>query len=118
MKRRIIVTVLAFALAMSVAVYASAEQITAGSSGFTNVSFSNGYYGFCIDRYLSGAYSGDSFNVADDTSAAKSNADGSDISQKLKILFTQCFDTLFLSNGNGGYVIDSNKADGDLAYSR
>ena len=115
MKKRIMAAVLAVALTLSMFIYASAEQVTSTENGFVDISFSNGYHGFCIDRYLTGAYANDSFTVADDTSAATSNADNSDISQQLKILFTMFFTDFFVSDGNGGYVMDSDKADSDVA---
>ncbi len=110
MKKIISVAVLAVMVFLSIAVFASAEQITSTSSGFSNVTFSNGYHGFCIDADLSGAYSGDSFTSADDTSAAENNDDKRDVSQQLKILFVLCFEDMFVSDGNGGYVMDSLKA--------
>ncbi len=116
MKRAISVIILSVILTFSVAVSVSAEQVTSTGTGFTNIGFSNGYKGFCIDRYLSGSYSGDSFTTAKNTSVADNNSDKSDISQKLKLLFTQCFEDFFIPDGNGGYVIDSDKADSGVAY--
>lgn len=89
---------------------AFAQQVTAVGQDYQDVAFSNEFNGFCIDNSLKGAVSGDSYNVAQSTSAAKNNGDGSDISQKLKLLFTQCFEDIFISDGNGGYVLDSTKA--------
>ncbi len=103
-----LVVILIFSFTLAVPV--SAQQVTAITNGFTNVEFSNGYFGYCIDRDLHGAYTNDVFNTSD-TSIAKSNVDNSDISQYLKILFTQHFSELFVSDGNGGYVLDSNKKD-------
>ncbi len=40
-----------------------------------------------------------------DTSAAISNYDNREIAQDLKILFTQCFESVFVADGNGGYKI-------------
>ncbi|MBQ4647868.1 MAG: hypothetical protein IJB76_01750, partial [Clostridia bacterium] len=82
---------------------------TAQSNGFTNVPFSNGYVGFCIDMNLDGAYTGDSFS-AGDTSVAVNNSTGADVSQKIKILFTQCFTDIFTADGNGGYEINSTNS--------
>ena len=88
---------------------AADTPITSTATGYWDVPFSNGYRGFCLDVNLHGATSGNSFTVAGDTSAATSNRDGSDISQQLKILFTQCFEDIFEANGSGGYRIkDSN----------
>ncbi|MBO5332766.1 MAG: hypothetical protein J6B37_01465, partial [Clostridia bacterium] len=103
-----LVVILIFSFVLAVPV--SAQQVTAITNGFTNVEFSNGYFGYCIDRDLHGAYINDVFNTSD-TSIAKSNIDNSDISQYLKILFTQHFNDLFVSDGNGGYVLDNNKKD-------
>ncbi len=110
MEKIISVTLLSILLAFSAVVSASAEQVTSNTTGFTNVSFSNGYYGFCIDQKLEGAYSGDSFTPAEDTTVATNNLDNRDVSQKLKIFFTQCFEDIFVSDGSGGYIMDSNKA--------
>ena len=103
-----IVTVIALLLS-SFVVFVSAQEVSATSSGFINVSFSNGYVGFCIDRYKSGAYTGDGFTPAEDTTVADNNVDNSDISQKLKVLFVTCFEDIFVADGNGGYRVDSNK---------
>ena len=116
MKRIISVALLSIVIMFSVIVSAYAEQATSSGTGFTNIPFSNGYYGFCIDRDLKGAYTGDSFTPASSTSVANNNIDNKDVSQKLKILFTQCFEDIFVSDNNGGYVIDSNKADSSLPY--
>ena len=66
----------------------AADSFVAQANGFTNVPFSNGYNGFCIDQYKKGAYIDDVFTEASDTTAATSNVDDSDISQYLKIFFT------------------------------
>lgn len=114
MKKFLSVSIIAVMLFASIAFLVSAEEVTSTGSGFSNVSFSNGYHGFCIDADFSGAYSGDKFTLANNTSAATNNDDNSDVSQQLKILFTQCFEDLFISDGNGGYVIDSMKADSSI----
>ncbi len=105
---------LAVVIFLSSTVFTSAEQLSATSTGFSNVAFSNGYNGFCIDASLSGAYSGDGFSVANSTSAAKHNTESTDVSHLLKAMFTQCFETMFVSDGNGGFVIDSFKADSSI----
>ena len=82
---------------------------TSLETGDRDVPFSNGYRGFCLDVNLKGAYKGNVFTASDSTSVAKSNQDNSDISQLLKALFTQCFENIFVSDGNGGYQIkDTN----------
>ncbi len=110
MKKRLVIMLIAIILALSLAGTASATQVTALGSGYTNVPFSNGYFGYCIDHYLTGAYSNDVF-YEHDTSIAKNNIDNSDISQYLKVFFTQYFEDFFESDGNGGYVIKFDKKD-------
>ncbi len=100
-------------LLLIVPTFAMADEtiVTAVGQDYEDVLFSNDYRGFCLDREKHGAVSGDSFSVADNTSAATDNikGSGSDISQQLKILFTQCFEDIFVSDGNGGYQIkDTN----------
>ncbi len=118
MKKRIIATVLAIMMLMSVTVIAgenSNEMVSALENGLTNVPFNNGYYGFCIDNELKGAYKdGVKFTEANSTSAATSNKDDSDISQQLKIIFTQCFEDIFISDGYSRYVINPNVKDAGL----
>ena len=109
MKRIVSAFLLSVVLAFSLIIPASAANITAEESGFVNIYFSNGYYGFCIDRYLHGATTGDGFTVAENTSVANNNIDNNDISQLLKALFTQCFEDIFISDGIGGYIIDPAK---------
>ena len=87
----------------STAVMAEENTVTAMGTGFTDVAFSNGYNGFCLDNILEGAYVGDLYFSAEDTSAAINNKNGKSISQELKILFTQGFEQIFVSDGNGGY---------------
>ncbi len=103
------IIILTVILAATFTAFATSAQETALSTGDRNVEFSNGYYGFCLDPLLHGAYSGDTFASAGGTSAALSNKDNSDISQYLKVLFTQCFEDLFVPDGNGGYQVkDTN----------
>ncbi len=115
MKRIISAFLLSAVMMFSMIVSANAATVTAQETGFVNVYFSNGYYGFCIDRYLHGATTGDGFTVAENTSVATDNVNGNDISQQLKILFTQCFEDIFVSNGSGGYEIDSAK-ESDVSF--
>ncbi len=118
MKKTISIVLALILLMMCVVIPVSATEITSSTTGFTNVVFSNGYIGFCIDRTKSGSVSGDTFTPAKNTSVADNNKDenNTDISQKLKVLFTQCFEDIFTSDGNGSYYIDSLKADSDVAY--
>lgn len=102
----IVVTVV-FLLSSVIVVPATADETTSLGNGFTNVIFSNEYRGFCLDRYKSGAYIGDVFTPAD-TSKATNNINDGDISQKLKILFTQCFNDLFVYDGISNYSLRDN----------
>lgn len=102
-------------LAASVCSGAVAETVTALESNYLDVKFTENYRGFCLDRELTGAYENDIFSVAENTSAARDNMpEQNDISQKLKLLFAHCFDELFVSDGNGGYMIPDDIADGHL----
>ena len=94
---------LLLALICMVCALAQAGTITSQENGYEDVHFSNGYSGYCIDRSKSGAYVGDAFSEADDTSAATSNVSNADISHSLKVLFTQCFEDIFEPDGAGGY---------------
>ena len=85
---------------------AAADSVTAMGTGYQDILFSNNYRGFCLDRELHGAEAGGSFTTTG-AAAATSNYDGSNVSQKLKILFTQCFESIFTSNGNGSYSISN-----------
>lgn len=97
-------------LAASVCSGAVAETVTAleGPAGgiYMNVSFSDGYYGYCIDASKDGAVLGDVFDIVA-SSAAKNNRSGEDISQKLKVLFYSCFEDIFEKNSDGEYHIIS-----------
>ena len=96
---------LVLALICMVCALAQAGTITSQEKGYEDVHFSNGYSGYCIDRSKSGAYVGDAFSEADDTSAATSNVSNADISHSLKVLFTQCFEDIFESDGAGSYQL-------------
>ena len=88
-----------------------AEQMSSLNAGYTGVSFSNGYTGFCIDASKAGASVGDEFSKSDNTNVANNNVSGTNVSQKLKLLFVLFFEDIFVSDNNGGYVIDKTKAD-------
>lgn len=90
------------------------QTVTAEATGNTNIKFSNGYYGYCIDDGLPGAYTNDVFETAK-SNEALNNDTNEDISQKLKLVFTQCFEEIFIADGNGGYLIDPNIEDSILA---
>ena len=111
MKKAISIVLTMIMLMFSVNIIASAELVTDQSTGISNVKFENGYIGFCIDSKLHGAANGDDFTPAESTSSATDNINNQDISMKLKILFTQCFNIIFTEDVNGGYYIEKNMAD-------
>ncbi len=116
MKKIISVFLTFIFLLTCVVIPASANEITSSTTGFTNIHFSNGYIGFCIDQKKSGSVSGDTFTPAASTSVADNNVDGSDISQYLKVMFTQGFNTLFTPDGNGSYHITDSTAASILEF--
>ena len=105
--RRMLCILIALLLVLPATVLAAETPVTASSTGYENVLFSNGYRGFCLDNGLDGAYTGDTFTATGDTTLALQNTTEADISQKLKILFAHCFEDIFVSDGNGGYVISN-----------
>ncbi len=103
----LLIAILCISLLSFTATAASIE--TSLGTGDRYILFSNGYRGFCLDVKLKGAYAGDTFTQAKDTSVATNNNSANDISQMLKVLFTQCFEDIFVSDGNSGYTIgDTN----------
>ena len=93
---------------------AAVEIFIAKADNYQNVPFYNEelgeYFGFCLNPNKHEAEDGTSFTMASDTSAARSNVDNKDISQKLKVLFVCCFEDLFVSDGNGGYYLPGGSA--------
>ncbi len=85
----------------------AAGSETSLDTGDRNILFSNGYRGFCLDVKLKGAYTGDTFTPAENTSVATNNNGSGNISQLLKVLFTQCFEDIFVSDGNSNYTIEN-----------
>ena len=86
MKNKICILIMSLLLFLSSTVSAEAATVTAVSGGAENALFSNGYRGFCIDRWDAEAIEGVSFAITD-TSKALNNDDNQDVSQKLKVLF-------------------------------
>lgn len=109
----LVVAMLVSTMGFSMTVRAE-ETVTAQGTGFTNIPFDGGYTGYCIDRSMDGANVGKTYFVADNTTAAKNNVTNEDISQNLKILFTQCFKDLFVKTEDGDYILDESVRDGDL----
>ena len=106
---------LLFALVLAVScmgvkmpVEAVGEEVTALQNGFTDVLFSNGYRGFCIDANKDGAYANDDKYKVSDGSSAFSNVDDKNISQSLKKLFVCCFEEIFEKNESGYLLKDTN----------
>ena len=75
------------------------ETVTALEAGHFDILFSNGYRGYCIDYGKHEAEKNEVFRMTD-TSKAINNNTREDISQHLKILFTQEFDELFGADGD------------------
>lgn len=116
--KRFLMILLSLVLLIPISVKANennlGQTVTAEVTGNTNIKFSNGYYGYCIDDGLPGAYTNDVFETAN-SNEALNNDTNEDISQKLKLVFTQCFGEIFITDGNGGYLIDPNIEDSILA---
>ena len=109
MKKIVSIIIIGLLLLFPAVVWAEEETVTSFETGDRNILFSNDYRGFCLDVNLKGAYEGDSFTAVDNTSAVTNNADRSDVSQLLKIMFTYCFEDVFVSDGNGSYdIMDTN----------
>ena len=119
MKRFVCCALLLLMLFMAACAGAETDMVTATPETVEDpydALFSNGYRGFCLDQNLHAADTGDQFSIAESTSAARDNSkDKNDISQKLKLLFTLYFKDIFVSDGNGGYKMDSNKADSSVS---
>ena len=95
-----------FGVIVSAAGGNNGDVVTSLDNNYQDILFSNGYRGYCLDQSKSGASVGCGFTVTD-ASTATSNLDDSNISQLLKVLFTQCFTDLFISDGNGGYKVEN-----------
>ena len=103
-----VVMTVVFLLSSIAVVPVFADDASSMTNGYTDVLFSNDYRGFCLDQKKKGAYTGDVFTPVD-TSVATSNVDGSDVSQKIKILLTQSFDELYKYDDASGYILsDTN----------
>ena len=85
-------------------VMAMDNTVTATTSGYNDVTFSNGYNGFCLDKWLDMAYEGNEFIVTN-TDDATNNVTGEPISQYLKIYFVDYFADNFEKDSNGFYKI-------------
>ena len=107
--KRILYFIFVFILAVffSIVVIATEESTTALDTGYEDILFANNYRGFCLDRDLHGAYPDYEFSI-NNTDEAISNYDGSNISQALKILFTQHFETIFVTDEHGNYIIENS----------
>ncbi len=111
MKKLFFIVITVFILAFNFVIPGFAEEVTDCATGISNVQFSNGYCGFCLDANLHSAGNGDIFSASDNTSVATNNTNNNDVSQKLKVMFTQCFDDIFSLDENGIYRIDKSVAD-------
>jgi len=98
MKKRIFLVLLVMMMVLPSIVWASEETVTSEGKGYSNIAFSNGYVGFCIDSNKNGTTEKVEFGVID-TKEATDNNSGTDVSNKLKIMFTQFFEELFEQSG-------------------
>ena len=67
------------------------EKVTTPKGGSMNISFSDGYNGYCINKGWNAAKGGDSF-IVKDTSMATNSINHKDVSNYLKILFVDYHD--------------------------
>lgn len=102
MMKKLLTALLALMLLTTAAL--AEDTVTALEAGNYDILFSNGYRGYCIDYGKQEADVNDVFRMTD-TSKADNNETGEDISQHLKILFIENFDTLFKADGDT-YVTD------------
>ena len=108
MLKRILAIAIVAVMLLSLSVsFVSADSLTVTVPGSKNIRyFSNGYHGFCLDNGKTAASGSESYVVAGQgTSTADNNNSGADVSLQLKVFFTHCFESLFVSDGNGGYYI-------------
>ena len=85
----------AFAISVGETVTATVPDQYNETGQATNVSFGNSYYGICLDNGLTPAHNGNSFTVQDAASNTVSNINGENISNKVKLLFTEYFNYLY-----------------------
>ena len=106
---------------MSFAILVSADEsvqetVTAQDNQFANVPFSNGYHGFCLNADLAAPVSGQQFTISDSTSVAKNHIDNTDVSQLIKILFTQCFEEIFIKTEQGYVIPNTSRTIPDYSF--
>ena len=95
----------AFAVSVDDTVTSSVDIVTGLNF---NVNFGEGFYGFCLDKTLKPAFDGNKFKVesAADHTTSK---DGSNISNKVKLLFTEYFNSFYADPDLiWPYNVDSN----------
>ena len=105
-------------LLVPVTALAEGNVVTSETAGFTDILFSNGYKGFCIDQHREGSAKNASYNeTKNTTNVVNNNESGEDVSQKIKILFTQQFETFYVKDDTTGeYVIKDIATGSDLQY--
>ena len=122
--KRIICLLIAFAMIMSPMIAATPvsandnaqETAIAQGNTFANVPFSNGYNGFCLNASLDAPVSGQQYTISESTSAAKNIIDNTDVSQLIKILFTQCFEEIFLKTEEGYVIPNTSRTTPGYSY--
>ena len=108
MKKKVIGFLLTMILLLQPVSVHAADTVTANGNGLTEIPFSNSYRGYCVNWDYKGAEIGRQYSVAG-TQGEVINIDGTDVSQQLKILFTQCFEYIFVEDPDtGGYKMKPN----------
>ena len=118
MKKTFFLTALVLMLYLILNTGANAESIKAEGSGYENIPFSNGFYGFCIDINKKGVSNGDSFYEGNMSDAISNGyyTQGQEISTELKLLFILCFEDIFVLQ-DGVYTIqDPNTVQGAVYH--
>ena len=118
MKKTFFLTALVLMLCLILNTGANAESIKAEGSGYENIPFSNGFYGFCIDINKKGVSNGDSFYEGNMSDAISNGyyTQGQEISTELKLLFILCFEDIFVLQ-DGVYTIqDPNTVQGAVYH--
>jgi len=85
--------------------------VTLSGGSTSNVNFGDSYYGYCLDKELSAAETGSSYIPAHAQDNIKSNKNGSDVSNYIKIFFVEYFQEIYQTGStwlNGEYNKDGD----------
>lgn len=116
MKKKFCILALLLAiLVLSGSVMAAEPNVNAVSCGYNNswdqnVTFSNGYVGFCLDGKKKATSTEYAMTAEDRMTAVITD----DVALKLKLLFILNFDTIFKADGNGGYLIKDSTVENNV----